>query len=76
MDKPPPCGIADCNKPATHADEAGVGFCGPHRRDSIAGSASPVSDSNPFDPWWVAATVAGANGDHRFDALDYGVWPS
>lgn len=68
----PPCGMTDCNEPAAHVDYSGVGYCEPHAHDGCR----PVDAEHSFDPWWAAATIAKANGDDRFDDLDYGVWPS
>lgn len=65
----PPCGMATCDRRATRADRAGVGFCTKHGREF---GLPLVSDDNPFDPWWEAA----ARNPAAFKGLDYGQYPS
>ena len=69
----PPCGSADCGKPAHFADPVGVGWCHDHEEEAVG--AEPVESIEDFDAWWMAVSLSEAAGDGRFKGLDYGVWP-
>ena len=64
--KDPPCGMADCNEPATRVDAGGVGYC-----EGCGSALARVSRKNPFDRWWAIATT----NQEAFKDLNYGEFP-
>ena len=74
----PVCGCDDagpvCGTPAVRADRGGEGFSATHKAEA-GDSGSEASTIFDFDAWWCAASIGKANGDDRWDSLEYGQTP-
>lgn len=71
----PSCGAAGCDKPVTHADIAGCGFC-----DNHAGKheAQPLGGAFALDAWWCLASLARVSGGDvalAWSGLDHNEFP-
>lgn len=71
----PPCGMTDCNRPVTHADYTGSGFCDAHAGEN---AARPLSEGATLDAWWCLASLArsvGGDAALAWSELDYNEFP-
>lgn len=71
----PPCGAADCDRPITHVDSAGCGFCGRHADDA---DAVLLGGDVELSAWWCLAVLAqalGGNAALAWSELDGNEFP-